>query len=300
MKSFTTAVLSLLAAAQYVSAHGYIASADIAGKTFKSRVPFSDDTTAFGVRSIEDVIPIKGAKNPSVNCGIGAKAAKLVLSANPGDKMAFNWRGADGSKWPHNMGPMMTYMASCGSTTCDKFDAQTAKWFKIQQVGLKPDGETWALQDLMNGAQANITLPSNIAPGQYLIRHEIIALHLADKMGGAEFYAGCTQLKIGGNGTGAPKASELVSLPGAYSDSDPGIFVPKVFDGGLKYVFPGPPVSSLASTANGTDSGSGSGSGSGSQCRLNRRSKVAKRSPSDYQPRAISRVMRNIAHTLGH
>jgi hypothetical protein len=78
------------------------------------------------------------------------------------------------------------------------------------------------------GVAANVTLPNNIAPGAYLIRHEIIALHLADKAGGAEFYPSCSQIRVGGSGTGVPKDSELVSLPGAYSDTDPGILVPDV------------------------------------------------------------------------
>lgn len=80
----------------------------------------------------------------------------------------------------------------------------------------------------MSGATANVTLPSNIAPGNYIMRHEIIALHLANEKGGAEFYPSCSQLNITGSGTGAPTASELVSFPGAYSDTDPGIYVPAV------------------------------------------------------------------------
>lgn len=88
-----------------------------------------------------------------------------------------------------------------------------------------------ANQPLVNGKPANVTLPKNIAAGNYLIRHEIIALHLANKKfsggkdtNGAEFYPSCSQLKITGNGTGVPKADELVALPGAYKDTDPGIF----------------------------------------------------------------------------
>jgi hypothetical protein len=44
-------------------------------------------------------------------------------------------------------------------------------------------------------------------------------------VGGAEFYPSCSQLKVTGNGSGAPKESELVSLPGAYKKSDRGILV---------------------------------------------------------------------------
>ena len=77
-----------------------------------------------------------------------------------------------------------------------------------------------------NGASFDVTLPQNLAPGGYLIRHEIIALHLAEQIGGAEFYPMCTQVTIGGNGNGVP--SPTVSFPGAYSDTDPGIYDPTV------------------------------------------------------------------------
>lgn len=80
----------------------------------------------------------------------------------------------------------------------------------------------------MSGGLGSATIPKNIAPGQYLLRHEIIALHLADQMGGAEFYSSCTQLNIGGSGTGVPSSNELVSIPGVYSDNDPGIYTPDV------------------------------------------------------------------------
>ena len=104
------------------------------------------------------------------------------------------------------------------------------------------------------GAVANVTIPSNLAPGNYMIRHEIIALHLAPTMGGAEFYEGCAQLKVGGSQTGQPKASDLVSLPGAYKDDDPGIFV-NIFNSNFKtYSFPGPPIATFI-TGNTTTSG---------------------------------------------
>jgi hypothetical protein len=42
----------------------------------------------------------------------------------------------------------MTYMALCDSSTCDKFNSSTAKWFKIDQIGKKSDGNTWYQQDI--------------------------------------------------------------------------------------------------------------------------------------------------------
>jgi cellulase len=90
------------------------------------------------------------------------------------------------------------------------------------------------------------TLPSCIAPGQYLMRVELIALHSAYSVGGAQFYISCANIEITGSGTTSP--SSTVSFPGAYTANDPGITlniygtggVPD--NGGKAYPIPGPAV----------------------------------------------------------
>ena len=89
----------------------------------------------------------------------------------------------------------------------------------------------------------DVTLPQDLASGGYLVRHEvgwyiiaralvfsgfiqIIALHLGNSLGGAEFYPMCVQIQVGGNGNGQPQTT--VSFPGAYNDNDPGIYDPDV------------------------------------------------------------------------
>jgi Auxiliary Activity family 9 (formerly GH61) len=109
----------------------------------------------------------------------------------------------------------------------------------------------------VNGQSISVTLPSTISPGGYLVRHEIIALHLAVTLGGAEFYPSCTQILVGGSQTGTP--DQTVSFPGAYNDNDPGIYDPDVYDPNAVYTFPGPPLSNLASSSG--DSGSGTTTG---------------------------------------
>ena len=106
-----------------------------------------------------------------------------------------------------------------------------------------------------------MTLPTEVAPGEYLVRHEIIALHLAVSYGGAEFYPSCTQIRIGGSQTGTP--NQTVYFPGAYNDSDPGIYDPDVYSNQV-YVFPGPPVSNLFSPADMSGQTSFGASGSSS------------------------------------
>ena len=94
-----------------------------------------------------------------------------------------------------------------------------------------------------------------------MIRHEIIALHLATTYGKAEFYPSCSQIKVGGSETGAPNPDECVTFPGGYKDSDPGIYDTQVFDPSAPYIFPGPPIASFVG-GNGTTSTSGGNSSS--------------------------------------
>lgn len=156
------------------------------------------------------------------------------------------------------------------------------------------------------------------------MRHEIIALHIAGSFQKAEFYPSCAQLSISGSGSDRPSSDELVSLPGAYSDNDKGIFV-NVFDG-LKpedYVFPGPPIARVAQgtavgagAASGGSNGGGSGNNGGGNgggngghadagksrgktCRLKKGAKSQAVLASEVRPRHISRIMRRLAASLG-
>jgi hypothetical protein len=66
------------------------------------------------------------------------------------------------------------------------------------------------------------TIPSCLKKCFYLVRHEIIALHAAWTYPGAQFYPGCHQLNISGGGSTVP-SDNLVSFPGAYKPTDPGV-----------------------------------------------------------------------------
>ena len=72
---------------------------------------------------------------------------------------------------------------------------------------------------ISTGGWTNFQMPSCIAPGNYLMRFELIALHSASSAGGAQFYVGCAQINVTGSGT--KTGSDLVSFPGAYQSSHP-------------------------------------------------------------------------------
>jgi hypothetical protein len=83
-----------------------------------------------------------------------------------------------------------------------------------------------------------VTIPSTLANGEYLLRAEHIALHMAYNPNGAQFYLSCSQIKIVNGGSAVP--GPLVSLPGAYSSNDPGILVNLYTSNPENYVGPGP------------------------------------------------------------
>jgi hypothetical protein len=68
------------------------------------------------------------------------------------------------------------------------------------------------------------TIPPCLAPGSYLVRHEIIALHSAWASGEAQFYPSCHQLTVSGSGSVVPTEG-LVSFPGAYKADEAGILL---------------------------------------------------------------------------
>ncbi|KAG6858928.1 hypothetical protein C0991_001709, partial [Blastosporella zonata] len=54
-------------------------------------------------------------------------------------------------------------------------DVTGLKWFKIYEDGLDAAAQTWGVDRMIaNAGKVTFTIPSCIAPGQYLLRHEII------------------------------------------------------------------------------------------------------------------------------
>ncbi|KAI0350302.1 hypothetical protein OH77DRAFT_1413263 [Trametes cingulata] len=256
-----------LAAISRVTAHGWVANVTIDGKTYQGNAPGQSPPIDSPIREISENGPVKDVSDPTIACGLGAQVASQVAAAAPGSNVSFHWVSGSSTSlenWIHIVGPIMTYLAPCEGTTCDKFDASQGKWFKIAQAGTKPSDTpnaqaVWYQHDINDGKPYTVQLPPNLKAGQYLIRNEIIGLQGAMSPGGAEFYPSCTQLDVSGTGTGVPDAADIVSFPGAYKASDSSVVVPDAYNPGFNYTrFPGPPVAELVSgdaAASGEDAG---------------------------------------------
>lgn len=142
-----------------------------------------------------------------------------TIDVTEGDTITVGWdpSGHPGPITHFLFGPVDDASAATG----------VGSWVKIDELDYV-DGE-WANAIMEeNGGNYTFTLPTGLESGEYLLRSEMLALHAAETIGGAQFYIGCAQIKITGTGGGC---SPSIELPGAYDAEDDDIYIPDVYNG---------------------------------------------------------------------
>lgn len=219
------------------------------------RVNGNDNGQLVGIRVPNSNNPITNVNDGNIACNSGYRTpvSSKVIDVKAGDRVGVNWGhvigGAQFSNDPDHpiakshKGPTIFYLAKVDNAASASPGGQ--KWFKVAEDGLDGSGKWGVDRMISNGGWVDFTLPSCVAPGQYLLRAEIIALHSASSSGGAQFYMGCAQINVSGSGS---KTGNTVSFPGAYSANDAGILV-SIYDSkgnptgnGSPYKIPGPSV----------------------------------------------------------
>ena len=97
-------------------------------------------------------------------------------------------------QWPHKWGPIITYLASCGEACSKVTDPTTLTWFKIDQLGASNTSDSIWFQETLpcrlryasarcgtnvsaclldNSKPIEVTIPDNLKPGYYMMRHEV-------------------------------------------------------------------------------------------------------------------------------
>lgn len=114
-----------------------------------------------------------------------------------------------------------SYLAHCPDDDCLSFKGNEGNvWVKIGQQSYDASADPPWASDLLRelGALWKVTIPPTLAPGEYLLRHEILGLHVAGERMGAQFYPSCTQIRV--TEGGSTELPEGVALPGAYDPDD--------------------------------------------------------------------------------
>lgn len=185
----------------------------------------------------------------------------VEMHQQPGDRSCAN-EAIGGAHY----GPIILYMSKVSNAATD---TGSGSWFKVDQEGYDVTRQWWGtvclslslyqhnfriilslesirgecetntrMQQTLNAncGKRSFIIPSTLAPGAYLLRAEVIALHVAGSVGGAQLYMSCFQLNVTGSGTKNPAG---VSFPGAYSATDPGILI-NIYQTINNYTIPGP------------------------------------------------------------
>ncbi|KAG8933776.1 hypothetical protein FRC02_011195 [Tulasnella sp. 418] len=179
--------------------------------------------------------PVTAVNSIDFRCNKGASngASTQTAAVTAGSTIGFSLDNT-----LYHSGVLNVYMAKAPSTA-STFDGSGSVWFKVYQISAIADGKSIKFPaDGLN--KVTFTVPKNLPNGEYLVRVEHIALHVAQSFGGAQFYISCGQIKVSGGGSGNP--GPKVAIPGVYTGNEPGILINIYNNFPTQYIQPGPAV----------------------------------------------------------
>ncbi|KAG7101017.1 endo-beta-1 like protein [Verticillium longisporum] len=236
-------LLTLLALAATVTSHAIFQKVSVNGV---------DQGQLKGVRAPSSNNPVQNVNDADFACNKNIQHKdNNILTVPAGARVGAWWGhvigGPQGSNDPDHpiaashKGPIMVYLAKVANAA--SASSTGLQWFKVAENGLS--GGKWAVDTMIsNAGWYYFDLPTCVAPGDYLMRVELLALHGASVRGEAQFYFECAQIRVTGSGTNT--GSNFVSFPGAYSATDPGVLISiygntgQPDNGGRTYAIPGP------------------------------------------------------------
>lgn len=242
------------ALAATAAAHGTVSGVVIDGKYTQNYNPSMQYTSpapvVIGWATPDDLdngfVAPSAYADADIICHKGATNAQTSATIAAGSDIDLEW-----TTWPDShKGPVLTYLANCGDD-CTTVDKTTLKFVKIDAGGLDVDSQTWAATTMIaNNNTWTSTIPSSIAAGNYVLRHEIIALHGAGSSDGAQNYPQCINLKVTGSGTDDLSTGGTLGTA-LYKEDDAGVLL-NIYQTLSTYEIPGPTLYSGASSGSAT------------------------------------------------
>lgn len=240
MVSTTLTAASILALASYVSAHGYVSSVQAGGNTYPGADPHNPNPESPGWQAQNTdngFVAPSAFSSAAIACHKEAVSPPSHATVEAGGTVTVTW-----NTWPESHhGPVIDYLAPCDGD-CSSASADSLFFVKIAEAGLVEGSNPgfWAVDQLIeNGFSWDVTVPLNLAPGNYVLRHEILALHSAGNADGAQAYPQCINLEVTGSGSAAPSGG--VPATSLYTPTDPGILF-NLWESFDSYPIPGPAV----------------------------------------------------------
>lgn len=207
---------NLFAAAFLMStaaAHSHIDYVTVNGLMYPGYIPQVGannpaETVGWSQTAIDDgFVPPSNYTSPDIICHKNGAPSRAHIPVSPGDKIHMQWNG-----WPaSHVGPILSYLAPCDSSNtnssdgCASVDKTKLEFSKIDDsapVFFNESGGPpgfWATNTLIaNNNSWLVGLPPTLSPGAYVLRHELIALHYANRTDGAQNYPQCVNLWVTG------------------------------------------------------------------------------------------------------
>ncbi|KAJ3476621.1 hypothetical protein NLI96_g11037 [Meripilus lineatus] len=234
-----------LGLSKYVSAHTYVWSVWVNGVDQGSGVAIREPAYNGPPPKGYANSPVRDLNSIDLRCNVlGDVPDPHTVQVKPDDILTFEWH--------HNNRTAADDIIDlshkgAGNIYISPNPPSDNSFVKIQEEGEFADG-TWYVAGKLNqrAGKQDVRIPHDLAPGQYLLRSELLALHEADVSHaanpnrGIQIYISCVQIEV--TGTGSTQLPEGVSFPGAYSYSDPGIVHNIYLPNASFYQIPGPAV----------------------------------------------------------
>lgn len=262
-----------------VAAHSHIDYVTVNGLVYPGYIPRlgldnPPETVGWAQTALDDgFVPPSNYTSPDIICHRNGSPARAHVPVSPGDTIHMQWNG-----WPaSHVGPILSYLAPCDASNtngsgdgCASVDKTKLEFTKIDDsspVFFNESGGPpglWATNTLIASNNSWLVgLPATLSPGAYVLRHELIALHYANRTDGAQNYPQCINLwvtaagaggqgpavrplrrrRTAGNALGRREEGHLATE--MYHADDPGIKI-DIYRNLTTYKIPGPTLASDA------------------------------------------------------
>ncbi|KAK4188564.1 glycosyl hydrolase family 61-domain-containing protein [Podospora australis] len=236
-------------------AHSHLAHIIINGNLYHgfdprpNQVNPADRVGWFAANTDDGFVTPAQYNTPEIVCHLSGSPPVAHAPVKAGDRIHVQWNG-----WPmSHVGPILSYVAPCTGTQngCAGVTKTNLRWTKIDDsrpVFVPPSAAapaSWATDLLIARNNSwQVQIPSNLKPGPYVLRHEIIALHFAADANGAQNYPLCMNLYVEPPATPAANTFKLDSIDARsfYKPTDKGILFDPYQTTHTTYVVPGPTV----------------------------------------------------------
>lgn len=119
-------------------------------------------------------------------------------------------------------GPNTAWLAPVQNAESAEADSSIG-FFKILEDGFDMETKTWGVDNMIaNNDWTYFDASGCIAPGDYILCVELLTLHSAYDLIGAQLYISCVNITVSGDGNFEP--DETQNFPGAYVQDGPAIY----------------------------------------------------------------------------